>query len=177
MTITLVRHGQTEENFLRKVQGRSNSMMNDTGRRQCQMLKMKVANKHYDYCYMSPLISIVETAMILIGDRVETVPDKRLLARGMGELEGRAEEEYNLYKFWDYDLNRNDYGIETIQDVFERCKDFLDYITAKHTGCDIMVVTHGEVYRALRHLLLNHELKGNLLDGAVDNCSFEEFEI
>ncbi len=177
MTITLIRHGQTEDNFLHKVQGNVNCMMNDTGRRQCQRLKIKVKDKHYDYCYMSPLISVVETAMILIGDRVQTFPDKRLLERKMGELEERPEQEYNAYKFWDYDLNRSDYGVEAIQDVFVRCQEFLDYVLEKHADKDIMIVTHGEIYRALRHLLLRHELKGNLLDGIIDNCSIEEFKL
>lgn len=95
MVITLVRHGQTEENFLHKIQGRSNNLMNDTGRRECQRLKMKIKDKKYDYCYMSPLVRAVETAMILIGDRVEMIPDKRLIERDMGELEGRPDQEFN----------------------------------------------------------------------------------
>lgn len=177
MNITLVRNGQTEENFLRNIEGRKNNLMNDTGRRQCQRLKMKLNDKHFDYCYMSPLVKTVETAMILIGDRVETVPDKRLLEREMGELEGRSSQEYNAYKFWDYDLNRNDYGVETIQDVFSRCQDFLDYIVEKHKGKDIIIVTHEEIYRALRYLLLKHKLSGNLLDGVIDNCKMEQFSI
>lgn len=118
MKITLVRHGQTEENFLRKIQGQANCLMNDTGRRQCQRLKLRIKDKHYDYCYMSPVVSAVETAMILIGDRVETIPDKRLVERAMGELEGRPEQEFNAFKFWDYNLNREDYGIESVQELF-----------------------------------------------------------
>lgn len=177
MIITLVRHGQTEEDFLRKIQGTSNNLMNDTGRRECQRLKIKIKDKKYDYCYMSPLVKTVESAMILIGDRVEMIPDKRLIERGMGELEGRPEQEFNAYKFWDYDLNKNDYGVEAIQDVFGRCQDFLNYVLEKHSGKNILIVTHETPYRALRHLLLKHELKGNLLDDRIGNCSVEEFEL
>jgi probable phosphoglycerate mutase len=177
MTITLVRHGQTEDNYLEKIQGSSNGPLNDTGRRQCQRLRNKIKDKHYDYCYMSDMVRAVETAMILIGDRVLTIPDKRLVERNMGELEGRPRVEYNAYKFWDYDLNRADYGIEPIQDVFKRCSEFLDYIKNKHSDEDILIVTHGAIYRALRHLLLNHKLKGNLLDRYVENCQIEEFKI
>mgnify|MGYP002861111876 CR=1 FL=1 len=132
MKISLVRHGQTEQNFLQKIQGRDNHMLNDTGRRQCERLKYRIQDKHFDYCYMSPLIRCVETAIILIGDRVETIPDERLIERDMGELEGRPRQEYNAYQFWDYDLNRSDFGIEPIQDVFKRCQDFLNYIKEKH---------------------------------------------
>ena len=177
MKITLVRHGQTESNYLKLLQGRVNNLLNDTGRRQCKKLAEGIKDIHYDYCYMSPLVRCVETAMILIGDRVETIPDKRLIERSLGELEGRPGEEYNAYKFWDYDLNRSDYGVEPLQDVFERCKEFLEYIINKHPDKHILIVTHSAPYRALKHLILGHELKGNLLGEDIPNCTLEEFEI
>ena len=34
MQITLVRHGQTEYNYQRRIQGHSNILLNDEGRRQ-----------------------------------------------------------------------------------------------------------------------------------------------
>ena len=92
-----------------------------------------------------------------------------------GDLEGRPGEEYNSYSFWDYDHNRSDYGVEPIQDVFARCSEFLDYIKEKHSEKDILIVTHSAPYRALKHLLLGHDLKGNLLNqyGSVGEASRE----
>ena len=177
MKITLVRHGETEENFLGNIQGSRNILMNDTGRRQCQRLRLKLQDKHFDYCYMSPLTRTVETAFILVGDRVETIPDKRLTERDMGELEGKSREMYNAYKFWDYDLNKKDFKIEPVQDVFKRCISFFEYIKEKHPDQSILIVTHASPYRALRHLINKHELKGNLFDGGIHNCQCEEFEI
>ena len=177
MKITLVRHGQTEENFTGIIQGHKNVLMNDTGRRQCERLRVKLKDKEFDYCYMSPLTRTVETAFILVGDRVQTIPDDRLIDRDMGELEEKNREMYNAYKFWDYDLNKNDFNVETIQNIFKRCNDFLDYIKDKHKEQSILIVTHSSPYRALRHLLLNHKLKGNLFDGQIVNCQCEEFEI
>ena len=177
MKITLVRHGQTEENFCNRVQGKKNNLLNDTGRRQCNNLRMRLLDKKFDYCYMSPLVRCVETAFILVGDRVEMIRDDRLIDREMGELEGRPREEYNVYRYWDYDLNTSDRGVEPIQDVFKRCEDFLDYIKNKYSDDDsILIVTHGSPYRALRYLIRKEELKGHLLDGVIDNCQCEEFE-
>ena len=50
MKITLVRHGQTEENYLGNIQGQSNEMLNDTGRRQCQRLREKIKDMEFNYC-------------------------------------------------------------------------------------------------------------------------------
>ena len=177
MQISLVRCGQTEECFLRKIEGRKNVLMNDSGRRQCQRLRNRIQDNVYDYCFMSPLVRCVETAMILIGDRVEMIPDKRLIDRDMGELEGNNREEYNLYKFWDYTLNKSDYNVEPLKELFSRCRDFLDYLKQKYNDCNVIIVTHEEVYRCLRHLLLNHTLKGNLLEPIIENCQIESFKL
>ena len=46
MKITLVRHGQTELNYEKKINGRNNELLNDTGRR--QVLKLKEQLKEND---------------------------------------------------------------------------------------------------------------------------------
>lgn len=177
MKITLVRHAETEKNYLGTIQGRSNDLLNDTGRRQVLRLKNKLSSLKYDYCFCSPLIRCLETSIVLIGDRTEIIRDNRLLERDMGELEGRPYVEYNAFQFWNYDKNRSDYGIEPVQDLFQRCEDLLNELKEKYPDKSIMIVTHSGPYRALRHLLLKHPLKGNLLDGKIENCLCEEFEI
>ena len=177
MKVTLVRHGETEENYLGKIQGRTNTLLNDTGRRQVLRLKNKLSSLNYDLCFTSPLIRCFETAIVLVGDRVEILRDDRLIERDLGELEGRPVAEYNAFQFWNYDKNRSDYGIEPVQDLIKRCRDFLDEIEKKYPDKSIMIVTHGGPYRAFRHLLKKDSLKGNLLDGKIENCSCEEFEI
>lgn len=177
MKVTLVKRAQTESDYLGNILGHSNELLNDTGRRQAQRLKEKIKDIKFDYCYMSPLVRCVETALILIGDRVEMIPDKRLIERNMGELEGRPLQEYNAYKFWDYDLNRDDYGVENVHNIINRCEDFLDYIKEKNNSQHVLIVTDGAPYRALRHLLQNHKICGKLLDGEIENCKIEMFEI
>lgn len=177
MIITLVRHGQTEANYQNLLQGRKNNLLNDTGRRQCMRLREKLKDKHFDICYMSPLVRTVETAMILIGDRVEMIPDKRIIERDFGQLEAKSIDLYDAKKYWDYNENCSSLGIEPIQDVFKRCKDFLDYILKKYDGKDILIVTHGAIFRALHHLLKKSDLNGDLLNVKVENCSWEEIEI
>lgn len=177
MILTLVRHGQTESNYLEVCQGSTNNMLNDTGRRQCQRLRDKIKNNHYDVCYMSPMIRTVETAMILIGDRVAMNPDKRLIDRNLGELEGKDRSLYDAKKYWDYNLNSNDLGVEPVQDIFKRCEDFLDYIYDKHKGQNVLIVAHAATIRAIRHIVLKSDLNKNLLLRTIDNCFFEEIEL
>ena len=177
MKVTLVRHAQTEDDYQRKTLGRRNELLNDSGRRQVLRLRTKLKDRKYDVCYVSPLTRCMETALVSVGDRTEMIPDQRLIQREMGELDGRSIDEYNAYLFWDYDLNKNDFGVESIQDLFSRVSDFLDYIKKKYKKKDVIIVTHDEIYRALRYLLKNHKLKGKLLDGKIAECQTEDFEI
>ncbi|MBP5678768.1 MAG: histidine phosphatase family protein [Bacilli bacterium] len=177
MKITLVRHGETEENYEGKILGRKNVLLNETGRRQALRLKNNLSALHYDLCFTSPFIRCFETALVAVGDRVEIIRDDRIQERDMGELEGRPVEEYNAFQFWNYDKNRSDYGVEPVQDILERCEDFLNEIKEKYPDKSILIVTHSGTYRALRHLIKKDPLKGNLLDGKIPNGSYEEFEI
>lgn len=177
MKIVLVRHGQTESNYLGICQGSSNILLNDTGRRECQKLRDKIKDKHYDVCYMSPLVRTVETAMILIGDRVQMIPDKRLIDRDLGELEGKERHLYDANKYWDYKLNCSEQGVEPVQDIFKRCSEFLDYIKEKHKDEVVLVVAHAATVRAIRHILLKSDLNKTLLHDDIKNCYYEEIEV
>lgn len=177
MKITLVRHGQTESNYLDICQGSSNILLNDTGRRECQRLREKIKDKHYDVCYMSPLVRTVETAMILIGDKVQMIPEKKLIDRDLGELEGKERSLYDANKYWDYNLNCSEQGVEPVQDIFKRCGEFLDYILEKHKDESVLIVAHAATIRAIRHLLLKTDLSKSLLHDDIKNCYYEEIEV
>ena len=178
MKIILVRHAQTEDNFNGIMQGRTNNLLNDTGRRQCQKLRDKLAPIKIAYCYMSPLVRCVEAAFILIGDRAEMIRDDRLIERDLGKLEGKKREVYDVNKYWDYDLNSNDKGVEPVRDVISRCSDFLEYVKNKYSSdTSILIVTHSAPCKALKLLLENKELKGNLFEKNIDNSEYIEFEI
>ncbi|MBQ2639751.1 MAG: histidine phosphatase family protein [Bacilli bacterium] len=175
MNITLVRHGETDNNKKGIMQGLSNELMNDRGRRQCKKLRGELKDKHFDICYMSPLVRCVETAMILVGDRVPIVKDRRLIERNLGELEGKSRDCYDIDKYWNYKLNSNDQGVEPIQDIEKRVKSFLGYISNKQEQ-DILIVTHASVFRMLYHILKNEDLSKNLKHIKVDNCAYKEIE-
>ena len=176
MKITLVRHGQTEYNKQNRVQGSANIPLNDEGRRQCYKIKPIIREQDYDICFSSPLIRTMETAMILVGDKVEIIRDNRLLERGVGELDGHDRSEYDYKKYWDYALNSGDNGVEPIQDVFNRCTDFLNYISEKYSDKSILVVTHGAVIRCIHHILNDTDLTTNLRTSKMPNCYIETID-
>lgn len=177
MRITLVRHGETEYNRQGRIQGQSNIMLNDAGRRQVHRLKEKIKDEHYDVCFSSPLIRAMETAMILVGDKTEIVRDERLLERNLGKMEGKTREYYDPQKYWDYVLNCGEQNVEKIQDLFKRCRDFIDYLDKNYHNKNILIVSHGATIKALHHILHHTNLNSNLLDFKIGNCYMEIIEV
>ena len=84
---------------------------------------------------------------------------------------------YDANKYWDYNLNCSEQGVEPVQDIFKRCSDFLDYVLEKHTGQDVIIVAHAASIRAIRHLLLNSDLTKVSLHDDIKNCYYEEIEV
>ncbi|MBQ6539214.1 MAG: histidine phosphatase family protein [Bacilli bacterium] len=177
MNITLVRHGEVMFDFKHKLYGRKNVKLSKKGVFDCLNLKDEIKDKHYDLCIVSPLARCVETAMLLIGDRVLTEVDERLLERDMGELTGKERDKYDPSKYWDYNLNSSDEGVECIQDLFKRCEDFLDDIKNKYHDKDVIIVTHESIIRALYIIINKMDLNSNLREFDIPTCYIEEFKL
>lgn len=177
MKICLVRHAETIFNQLGKMQGKENIPLSDNGRNQAKNLKEKIKNNNYDICFSSPLVRAVETAMILVGDKVEIKIDERLTERYLGEFEGKFRDVYDAKKYWDYKLNSGDEGVEKVQDVFNRCRDFIEYLNDNYKGKNILVVSHNAPLKAIHHILKNTDLNSKNLSIKFDNCHYEEIEI
>jgi broad specificity phosphatase PhoE len=89
--ILLARHGQTDDNLEPiRVQGFSDTPLNDVGRRQAHELAEKLAGEPIASLWTSDLSRAAETARI-VGERIglEPRPDARLREGNRGEWEGR----------------------------------------------------------------------------------------
>lgn len=177
MKITLVRHGQTDYNKNRTLVGTKNVSLNDCGRKESQELKKKIKDNHYDICFCSPLIRAMETAMILVGERVEIIRDDRLIERNIGDFEEKNIGEYDYDKYWDYNVNSGDNNVEKIQDLYLRINDFLNYIENKYKDKEIIIVSHLATTKMLYYILNKKDFKNKIINYHIKNCEIEEIEI
>lgn len=105
--LLLARHGQTNDNLEPiRVQGFTDTPLNDLGRRQAHELAQRVADMEIASLWTSDLSRARETAEI-VGQRLglEAQPDARLREGDRGEWEGRRfidleREEPALYAAW-----------------------------------------------------------------------------
>lgn len=143
--LVLVRHGETEWNRLKRVQGRTDIPLNETGRQQARATAERLTGEHFDAVVASPLSRAAETAQIIadglgIGP-IELVDD--LVERNYGEAEGMTGADIDAR--WGGRLEAQ----ESRTEVIDRVKPALLAIAARHPGQRVLVVSHGGVIGSL----------------------------
>ncbi|TXK17617.1 histidine phosphatase family protein [Homoserinibacter sp. GY 40078] len=141
----LVRHGETDWNAARRIQGRTDIPLNDTGRAQARQAGELLARQHWDAVYASPLSRAAETAQI-IADRIgiDAVQlDDALMERDYGAAEGLGFDEIAA-RFPD---GVHADGQESREDVGRRVAGALVRIAASRPGERVVVVSHGGAIR------------------------------
>ncbi|MFT4258719.1 histidine phosphatase family protein [Microbacterium sp.] len=152
--ITLVRHGQTDWNLDRRIQGTSDIPLNDTGRADALKAAALLAGTTHQAIFASPLARARETAEI-IAEALD-LPAPRLVdgirERSFGAGEGMLVADYlDTYGDWQAPVP----GAESLAEVAVRALDALAQIDADARrrsapkAESVIVVAHGGVIRAL----------------------------
>jgi len=98
MRLILVRHGATDWNQQRRVQGLSNLGLNETGRGQAEALARALKGVKVDAIYTSPLRRAQETARAISRfHQVEVVVLDGLKELDVGEVDGLTYEEMRIH--------------------------------------------------------------------------------
>jgi len=128
--IYMIRHGQTEMNNRRALQGRSDYPLDDTGVAQALAAAEKLKDIRFDRVFTSPLKRAVQTAK-LAAPSVEPVIEDRLIEMDYGPYEGtdltRLPPEILTF-FSDFVHNPAPEGMEQLSAVVERVGSFLEEI-------------------------------------------------
>ena len=150
MKILLVRHGETDYNKNKLIQGHSDIELNETGRGQARNAGQKLTEYNIDFAFSSPLKRAVETARLMLDNSnnsqnisKEVTADERLIEKFFGDFEGSTFDEY-------FSALESEQGLESIEkdeDVYERVNSFFSEQYLKHKDETILVVCHGAFIR------------------------------
>jgi probable phosphoglycerate mutase len=164
----LVRHGETEWNKLRKIQGASDIPLNETGRAQAIALGEILSRHPFDLIVSSPLSRAAETAAIIAARLQMAAPVLMddLVERNYGIAEGANGAELDLL----YPPGTDIPGREERSAVQERVIRTLRGLALQHPGQDIIAVAHGGVIRSV----VEYAAPG-LHKEPITNCSVHIF--
>ena len=163
MKLYIIRHGQTDWNIAKKIQGRQDIPLNERGHFQAQCLGKAMENRPITAVFSSPQIRAMETAIAVASPAgVPVIPVRDLMEINYGVWEGKTEEELlrddrALYEaWWSHPAETAPPEGESIHQVNERCRQAWKEIKPQLTG-DAAIVAHGGLLAHFMEQLLGSE--------------------
>lgn len=176
-TFYIVRHGETDWNVEKRMQGHSDRLLTLLGKQQAKELSEKLKDVKFDEVFSSDLLRAKETAEIIALEKKMIVKTTQALReKRYGELEGKKwEETQHLYKEWQ-NLTANEKWTftavkdeESNEEAAQRLLLFLRETSIAFPGKTILLVSHGGLIRMLLIKLGAGDF--NQVEG-LDNCGY-----
>ncbi|WP_080843700.1 histidine phosphatase family protein [Cytobacillus gottheilii] len=172
----LVRHGETEWNLQKRLQGQKDIPLSKIGIEQAQQLEGHFHQQQivFEHIYTSDLLRAKQTAQLLVRKMTDKMikTDINLRERYYGELEGKYIAEIEKL-IPNYQVNFGEkmlYGIESLEDMQKRMAAIITSIAVKTKGSPTLIVSHGGAINAFLHFITNGEMgtgKGRLANTAI----------
>lgn len=158
-TFYIVRHGQTDWNVQKLIQGQTDVPLNTFGEEQAKNLGKELQEVRFDAVFSSDLLRAKRTAeLILLNRKIAIKTTQALREQVYGRFEGKPssylfEELKDLFK--DFEKlsvselmkRREDPTMETHEEVVSRFIIFLREVAVAYQGKAVLIATHGGVMR------------------------------
>ena len=143
MKLYLTRHGQTEENKARILQGQLEGTLSELGKKQAEKIAVRLKGINFIAIYSSDLKRAIHTSKIIrkYHPHVPFNIDLRLRERHFGPFQGKP--------WGSFGDSENPLGVEKQEELFSRASNFIEKIKNSHQGENILVVAHGGTNKAL----------------------------
>ncbi len=171
--IYITRHGQTDWNLQKRVMGRCDEPLNNTGINQAFETKKSLSSTKIDLIICSPLLRARQTAEVINQDRnIPIIYDNRMIERDFGEFEGMQKSDFDFDGYWNYYQNEQYQRAENIQVFFKRVYDFLNDIVEKYNDKNVLLVAHGGISIAVACFFNKNIPIGSLVEAGLvlGNC-------
>ena len=178
MKIYLTRHGQTDLNAKKLMQGRSDIPLNEMGRSQARAAHDKIADVKFDAVYSSPLDRAIETAEIISGvSRSQIIIDERIIETDFGKYEQRPYATMGLPMnlYWMLpEVFPAPQTVESTREMIERVGSFFTDLEKKNHGT-VLIACHGGIIRVIRGYLEGAK-RGYIWRPRPKNCEIRIYE-
>ena len=163
-TLHFIRHGETDWNVGRRVQGTTDVPLSAHGREQAEELAARLADWPIGAIYSSDLRRALETARPLAARLgLDVIVDPILRERNFGAFEGLYDSEVEAlledpHVFWRDADTRPDQG-ESRREVWSRVTGFVDRLLENPPADEIAIVSHGGPIRLAAAYLAREDVE------------------
>lgn len=164
-SLYLVRHGETDWNAQRRIQGSTDIPLNEVGRQQAAETGRLLARRQWDAVFASPLSRALETARIIAQETGLPAPHTldSMVERAYGEAEGLDWREVDLR----FPQNVDVPGRESREAVAARVLPALIELAESRPEQSLIVVSHGGVIRSVLSHVEPDSSHGRISNGSV----------
>ena len=180
MKIYIIRHGETDANKNKIMQGWLDKPLNENGIELAKEVGTNLKGIKFKEAFTSPLTRALETCKLVLNNSDNSncpiIIDERIKELNMGDLEGKLIDSLdpNIIK----ELFSNPIGTpngETKDEVINRTQAFLKELINRNDDNTYLVSTHGFAYRAMLNFL--YADPSNFWQGHVPyNCAISVIE-
>lgn len=150
----LMRHGKTDWNTDKKIQGQYNMSLNEQGRHQVRIAAKDLQLYNVDRIVSSDLARAAETADIVGGAlRLRVTYDSRLREYDFGMLTGKSKQDLTPDMMMTLITKPHIFGAETFGATFRRVANFIQQVDFNQ---NTLVVTHGGIMYFAMCFFENH---------------------
>lgn len=188
MKLYLMRHGETDWNKERRLQGMTDIPLNENGEALARATCDGMKEIPFDLIYTSPLKRAYRTAQIIQGERkIPLIVEDRIREICFGDYEGLVNQpdHYDIpdpnFKFFftKTDLYHTPPNGESVTALLERTADFLEELKNREDLAEktILVSTHGAAVRAILNNIEKNDIAHFWGRGVHKNCGVSCVEL
>ena len=182
MLLYLIRHGETDWNKSRRLQGQTDIPLNDFGRHLALETAPALKDIPFDLAFTSPLSRAYETAELVLGDRnIPIIKDERIKEMCFGSYEGLKckgpdmeipDPEFDNF-FHAPDKYHAPSDGESFLEFSDRLRNFLDDLlhNEDYKEKTILISTHGAALCGILRLIKGYGLSDFWGSGVHKNCA------
>ena len=188
MKLYLIRHGETDWNKIKKLQGATDIPLNENGEALAKVTCEGMKEIPLDMIFTSPLKRAYRTAELVRGERkIPLFIEERIQEIGFGDYEGvilKAEggnipDPDFVFFFTKPDQYKTPPKGESIPELLKRTGEFLEELKHREDLQDktILISTHGAAVRAMINYIEKCEIANFWKKGVHKNCGVSCVEL
>lgn len=177
MKLYVVRHGETIVNVKGLINARNIIGLNRKGKEQANAAAEKIKNENIDLIICSPLRRTKQTCKIMNKNKIKVIYDKRILERNSCSMQFRKIEQLDFNQWYDVNKTIVYKNSEGFKSILERVKCFIEEIKTKYLDKNILIVTHGDVCKAIYACMNDIRDSKDISLFKQGNCEIKKYKL
>jgi 2,3-bisphosphoglycerate-dependent phosphoglycerate mutase len=179
MKLIIVRHGETEENAKKIIQGQADNSLNEKGRNQAKEVGRQLKEKQkIDMVFCSPLKRCKETLEEILSEcpiEGEICMSCLIQERDFGEYTGMETSLINWDEIYEDNKLNQEMGVESLNKLEKRVELFLEDLKLEGDKKTVLIVSHGGPIMAMINKLSGQKLR--YPEATIENTQIIELDL